>query len=234
MNFWRPKQIANDIWRAGNEDGDTGVSPLLAFWWAAFLISNLASNAAGRRSFSAETAAELQNAAAIYAFADLVDIVAAVLAICVVRAITARQASHTGQPLAQLGPDPASMPSPSVHAPAPVGSSPAAENTSSASRRRLLVGTVVVLVFVVGALAAMFLSSRGSSKGGASASVTPSDASAGAGGWEPIQPGFERNYGVGPSTAKRLRLLVSGSGGLYGVPRRRPTLTSAFVPAAGT
>jgi len=93
LNLWRPKQIANDIWRAGDERGDSSISPWLTLWWAAFLISNWASQIAGRRSLTGDTVEELQTAAAIYAFADGIDVIAAVLAIWVVWAITRRQAS---------------------------------------------------------------------------------------------------------------------------------------------
>ena len=98
LNLWRPKQIANDIWRAGDERGDTSMSPWLTLWWAAFLISNWASQLAGRLSLSGDTVEELQNAAAIYAFADSVDVIAAALAIWVVWAITKRQVSGAAVP----------------------------------------------------------------------------------------------------------------------------------------
>jgi hypothetical protein len=98
LNLWRPKQIANDIWRAGDERGDSSISPWLTLWWAAFLISNWASQIAGRLSLTGDTVDELQTAAAIYAFADGVDVIAAVLAIWVVWAITRRQASRAVLP----------------------------------------------------------------------------------------------------------------------------------------
>jgi hypothetical protein len=93
MNLWRPKQIANDIWRAGNGPGDSSISPWLTLWWAAFLVSNWASQLAGRLSIAGDTVEELQTAAAVYAFADGIDVIAAGLAIWVVWAITRRQAA---------------------------------------------------------------------------------------------------------------------------------------------
>jgi Domain of unknown function (DUF4328) len=92
LSLWRPKQIANDIWRSTNADPvDDSVSPLLTLWWAAFLISNWAGQVALRSSFSGETPEELQTAAAAYIVTDAVDFVAALLAIWVVRTVTARQ-----------------------------------------------------------------------------------------------------------------------------------------------
>lgn len=98
LSLWRPKQIANDIWRAGNDGGDRGVSPLLTVWWAAFLVSIWASQVTLRLTLRAETIDELRTAAAAYVVADSVDLVAAVLGIFVVRAITARQAEAGDAP----------------------------------------------------------------------------------------------------------------------------------------
>lgn len=98
LSLWRPKQIANDIWRADNDGDDRGVSPLLTVWWAAFLVSIWASQVTLRLTLRAETIDELRTAAAAYVVADSVDLVAAVLAIFVVRAITARQAEAGDAP----------------------------------------------------------------------------------------------------------------------------------------
>jgi hypothetical protein len=62
LNLRRPKQIANDIWRATNAPADPGISPLLTLWWAAFLISNWASQIAFRTALSGDTPEELQTA----------------------------------------------------------------------------------------------------------------------------------------------------------------------------
>jgi hypothetical protein len=63
----------------------------LTLWWAAFLISNWASQIAFRAALSGDTPEELQTASAVYAVSDGVDFVAALLAIWVVRTITAKQ-----------------------------------------------------------------------------------------------------------------------------------------------
>lgn len=98
LSLWRPKQIANDIWRAGTSDGDRGASPLLTAWWGAFLVSIWASQVTLRLTLRAESIDELRTAAAAYVVTDGVDFVAAVLAIFVVRAITARQAEAGDAP----------------------------------------------------------------------------------------------------------------------------------------
>jgi hypothetical protein len=108
LNLWRPKQIANDIWRASNERADDeGVSPLLTLWWAAFLVANWIYYAAARVSFSAETVDEFRRAAVVYMVADGLDLVAAVLAIWVVRTITARQAADRAALSGLAQPEPA-------------------------------------------------------------------------------------------------------------------------------
>jgi hypothetical protein len=99
LNLWRPKQIANDIWRDTNPrvplSVSEHVSPLLHLWWAAFLASTLISNAAGRAAFSAETIEGLRTTSVMYAIADTIDIAAALLAIWAIRTITARQTTST-------------------------------------------------------------------------------------------------------------------------------------------
>jgi hypothetical protein len=89
LGLWRPKQLANDISHAGGET-DRGVSTLLNAWWVAFLLSTWASQVALRLVWRAETTEELRRAAVGYVVADSVDVVAAVLALLVVRALTTR------------------------------------------------------------------------------------------------------------------------------------------------
>jgi hypothetical protein len=97
LNLWRPKQIANDLWRTSDPDhptetrADAPVSSVLSVWWILFLVSNWISQVAGRLAFSGDTAHELKNSTAAFLFADAVDIFAAVFAITVVLKLTARQ-----------------------------------------------------------------------------------------------------------------------------------------------
>jgi len=98
LNIWRPKQIANDLWRASDPDapaeqGETshggGVPALLAFWWAAFLLAGWTLIAGS--PFEAETLADLKRTTLSYLASDSLDAVAAVLAVVVVRWTSARQ-----------------------------------------------------------------------------------------------------------------------------------------------
>lgn len=87
LNLFRPKQIANDLWRAG---GSEDVSPLLHWWWAVWLLSNFLTNSAFRLGIDANTVKEMRAATQMDLAASLATIVAAVLAIAVVRSTTRR------------------------------------------------------------------------------------------------------------------------------------------------
>ena len=91
LNLWRPKQIVNDVWRAGGHDAK-GTEPgaLLLWWWWAFLLSGWAANIALRSWFSDETPDELRRGTIALAFSDGLDVIGAFLAIHVVRAATDR------------------------------------------------------------------------------------------------------------------------------------------------
>jgi Domain of unknown function (DUF4328) len=98
LNLWRPKQIANDIWRASDPEhaneiprDDAPVWGVVTLWWAFWLAANFGSQIAARIAFSGDSAESLRNATAAYLVGDSIDIVAAVLAIVVIRRITARQ-----------------------------------------------------------------------------------------------------------------------------------------------
>ncbi|HET9324678.1 MAG TPA: DUF4328 domain-containing protein [Gaiellaceae bacterium] len=95
LNLWRPKQIANDIWRA-TEDERSDASSLLTLWWVLFLLSNWISNMGARLTWSGDTADDLQASAAVYAAADSIDVAAAILAIWIVRTVTRGQTSRAG------------------------------------------------------------------------------------------------------------------------------------------
>lgn len=112
--LWRPKQIANDIWRGSDPSvravhlhiTKTSVTPLLSVWWAAWIITGIVSFSAARLWWDAPIAADAGVSAALGITSDAedlrstavfdlvssgIDIVAAVLAILVVRTLTSRQ-----------------------------------------------------------------------------------------------------------------------------------------------
>ena len=125
LNLWRPKQIANDIWRASDPDlppgdhdwGGRPVPALLHWWWAFFLLSDVVGNISVRLFLRSETLSEQITASQLSIATDAVSIVAAVLAILVVRAITRRQDERIERqagPLADSsGPHSADVESPS-------------------------------------------------------------------------------------------------------------------------
>ena len=104
LNLWRPKQIANDIWRASDPGAPPDqrntwrgkpVAQLLLAWWIVWVVSLYAWNASTRLAFSGDDAGGVRNGD----YADLVslglDIVAALLAIAVVRRMTNRQSERS-------------------------------------------------------------------------------------------------------------------------------------------
>jgi ABC-type Fe3+ transport system permease subunit len=100
LNWWRPKQVINDVWRASDPEAppDQGSgwqerSPPLLYgvWWFFWVVLNLVYNADLRYYLRADTLEELQNSARLTLFADLLSVVGGVLALLVVRRTTARQ-----------------------------------------------------------------------------------------------------------------------------------------------
>jgi Domain of unknown function (DUF4328) len=88
LNLFRPKQIANDIWQGSDPTHPT--MTLLNWWWAAFFVSEFAENVAGRLAFHGNTASDIRSADMASLVGESFDLIAAILAILVVRAITAR------------------------------------------------------------------------------------------------------------------------------------------------
>ncbi|HEV2754155.1 MAG TPA: DUF4328 domain-containing protein [Actinomycetota bacterium] len=98
LGLFRPKAIANDIWRATDpalaaeieEPPPWGrVSPLLTFWWIAYLVSGFLYGM-GSSIDERATIDEILSQAQRYAVADTISVIAGILAIMVVRRITDR------------------------------------------------------------------------------------------------------------------------------------------------
>jgi hypothetical protein len=98
LNLVRPKQIANDIWRASSPQVSLTrqrqwefLNPpaFLTAWWLAFLASGWTGNAT-RVYADGETLEELQKLDRAWMVADGIDALAALLAIVVVTVITRR------------------------------------------------------------------------------------------------------------------------------------------------
>jgi hypothetical protein len=96
LALWRPKQIANDLWSTSDPErpaeavSRAGVSPLVSWWWALFLVSNWVS---GRAFLGADdsTVHAMRTTAMLFLVSSVVDIAAVCLAVAVVLAITSRQ-----------------------------------------------------------------------------------------------------------------------------------------------
>ncbi|CAL9556565.1 hypothetical protein SUDANB171_04530 [Streptomyces sp. enrichment culture] len=117
VNFWFPKKIANDIWRASAPGGERQGTGVLTAWWVLWLITALLDRASFRtmnreeESF-AEELSNMQQSVSTTLVSDVLGIVAAVLAIIVVRRLTQWQLVKYAQ-----GPMPMPMPMATPHPP---------------------------------------------------------------------------------------------------------------------
>lgn len=101
LNLWRPKQIANDIWR-GSDPSRPGVqpswseeiSPLLSLWWGAWLLSGLMGRLSTQDWNGAKTAHAIRAATRLDIADECLSIIAAGLAIIVVYKLSKRQAAR--------------------------------------------------------------------------------------------------------------------------------------------
>jgi Domain of unknown function (DUF4328) len=115
FNLWRPKQMANDIWRGSSPHGSAipkddwmkvPVPVLLWFWWALWIVFSTLSNAGRRLWWEAETPESIRTAAKFDAFTSGLEIVTGVLAIAIVWKLTSRQLARARAVAA--GPEPLS------------------------------------------------------------------------------------------------------------------------------
>jgi len=106
LNLIRPKQLMDDIWRASDPALPAGelrgwqraaVPGLLHGWWATFLIAGVVSNIAAGMVDGAATPAARRSAGQIAMIGDAGMIAAAILAVLVIRAVTARQESRAAR-----------------------------------------------------------------------------------------------------------------------------------------
>ncbi|MZG02798.1 DUF4328 domain-containing protein [Streptomyces sp. SID5614] len=114
-NFWFPYRVASGVWEASAQtrpDGGWRTLPRtpLNLWWGAWIAAVLAARVTGRLWERAEEPAEIVRAAGLVAASDAVDIVAAVLAVLYVRAVTGMQVERALHGRAPDGPAPAPVP----------------------------------------------------------------------------------------------------------------------------
>lgn len=127
VNLWFPKQIANDIWKASSPQGPQAVSRgLLNGWWVTFLLGMLVDLWGNIQYTVAENKLEdgdfttldevndaidtMHSSVAIGMFATVLNIAAAILALLLIRQITAMQAQRAAMAPQPGGPAPYGMP----------------------------------------------------------------------------------------------------------------------------
>jgi hypothetical protein len=108
ISLVRPATIASDLWNASEGDSrswrERGQSGLVVFWWLAFVLSGIGRWVGIRLWESAADPAGLGNAAIVFLLADMLWIIAGLLAIAYVRKTTSRQETRASglQALASL------------------------------------------------------------------------------------------------------------------------------------
>jgi hypothetical protein len=109
LNLFRPKQIANDIWRGSDPSApaeqsvewqERSVPALFQWWWGLYIFVGFSYNAAVRIDWNATTAASHQTAAGAGMFADSLSVIGAILALFVVRSATIRQEERAARMVA--------------------------------------------------------------------------------------------------------------------------------------
>jgi hypothetical protein len=90
LNLFRPKQMADELWIAGNSDGSRRVSPLVHWWWGLFVVAAILDRIAARAGGEMNTVDELGTSVRFSLVSTVASLVAAVLAVRVVLAITRR------------------------------------------------------------------------------------------------------------------------------------------------
>ena len=95
MNLVRPYQIVKEMWMASGH-------ALLGWWWAAWLTTGILGQVVFRMSASADEPLDLLTLSYLTLWADISGVVAAILAVFVVRIITRRQ--DTNHPTADVVP----------------------------------------------------------------------------------------------------------------------------------
>ncbi len=96
ISLYRPYQMACEIWRASDPEPPAELDilskpPLLRAWWTLWIIGLVVGQIAFRLSLQASTVDALRTSTTIQIVADVLDLLAAPVAIMVVRELTRRQ-----------------------------------------------------------------------------------------------------------------------------------------------
>jgi hypothetical protein len=106
VNLFRPKQIANDIWRGSEPERRPDETPhregaavpaLFQWWWGFYLVSTWLENASLRVELAADDLEGYRNAAAVTMAVNAFEAVAGVLAVLVVDRATRRQEARAAR-----------------------------------------------------------------------------------------------------------------------------------------
>lgn len=108
VSLWFPKQVVDDVWRTSDpgrpphESGLKFAKPtgLVTAWWVSFLAYSIGGNISLRAWLQAEDAEQFQFANTVDIALGPIGLAAAILAIVIVRRITAMQEASLG---AQIG-----------------------------------------------------------------------------------------------------------------------------------
>lgn len=87
-NAFIPKQIANDVWRAG--DHGSRVSPIVHWWWAAWLIAGSVARVSVGLMDGADNLSDFHTAVIVDVLAQVLGVLSALAAIAVVKGATRR------------------------------------------------------------------------------------------------------------------------------------------------
>ncbi|HXG64467.1 MAG TPA: DUF4328 domain-containing protein [Blastocatellia bacterium] len=113
LNLIRPFQVVTEIWKASSPEMDSKdgtswqyatTSPIIAFWWGAWIVSNILGRLDFRMSFNAETADALITAIQVSILSCIVSAIAAVLAIIMISQMDARQEEKNRRLMASTEP----------------------------------------------------------------------------------------------------------------------------------
>jgi hypothetical protein len=100
MNLFRPKQVANDIWRAS---APGSLPAWLQAWWTLWIVTEVAVRILGR--VDVESLAQFRWLDGVDGLLNLVIAVTGVLAIRVVRRLTSNQEEHSRRPPPEPAPE---------------------------------------------------------------------------------------------------------------------------------
>lgn len=103
LNLWRPKQIANDIYRSGATDTaagipfrERGVDPWLHVWWGLWILTSVLGRVGLGNVFGAETLKQQRDSDAATIGSDATSVLAGMAAFYVVLTLTRRQDRAAG------------------------------------------------------------------------------------------------------------------------------------------